>query len=466
MSLVKGILRTLPVGMLFAATTPGADSLLDTNFNPGGAGADYIVEQVLEAPDGKVLICGIFTHYNGQDRFCLARLNSDGTLDDSFRPAANAWVRHMVIQPDGKIVIAGEFTAVEDVPRNLIARLNADGSLDRSFDPGHGFEVSIAPDINNNNATFVIFSELQPDGKILAVGNFKQYNGSPSEGLARINPDGSLDSTFNIGSGLDSWGRSTRLLPNGQILVTGWFNNYNGHTFNRLMRINADGTPDTSLNAFYGDKTSCYSVVVLPDGKLITSGHSINEQGLFKREIKRLNADGSDDLSWTGKSDEKTECLLLQDDGKVILVGYFLNVNDTPRARIARLNANGTLDTNFRADANELVWTVAPARDQRIYVSGGFTAIDGIPVGYVARLNLPERQQTQEADVTLKVEFTNHKIVCSVASQTGHTYTLQYKGDISAADWTTFPAVPGTGDLLTLIEDDPDQLRFYRVEVQ
>jgi uncharacterized delta-60 repeat protein len=466
MSAAKTILPALVIGWLFAAAALAADSLVDPTFNSGGVGPDYIVEQVLEAPDGKILICGLFTKYNGQNRPWIARLNADGSLDTSFNPSPNTWVRHMVVQPDGKIVIAGEFTFVENVSRNLIARLNPDGSLDRTFNPGRGLEESIAPDIYNNNATFVIWSELQPDGKILVAGNFKKYDGFPSMGLARINPDGSRDTNFNIGSGLDSWGRSTRVLPNKQILVTGWFTSYNGHSFNRLMRLNEDGTADTTLNAFFGDKTSCYSVVVQPDDKLIVCGHSINEQGLFNREIKRLNPDGSDDLRWGGKSNEKTECLLLQDDGKVILVGYFTLVNEVPRARIARLNGDGTLDDTFRADANELVWTVAPARDQRVLVCGGFTNIDGIPAGYVARLNLPERQQTPAADVTLRVELNGPKVVCSVNSEVGFNYVLQYKSDLADARWTALPAIPGTGDLLTLTEDDPDQARFYRVEVQ
>lgn len=466
MSTAKSILCALQIGLISAFVAHAADSLVDTTFNAGAVGADNIVEQVLEAPDGKILICGLFKNYNNQPAPWIARLNSDGSLDTTFNASPNFWVRHMVIQPDGKIVIAGEFSAVQSVQRNLIARINTDGSLDFSFDPGRGLEDSIAPDIYNNNATFVIWSELQPDGKILVAGNFKQYDGFPSMGLARINPDGSRDARFNIGTGLDSWGRSTRVLPNGQILVTGWFNNYNGHTFNRLVRLNYDGTADTTLNASFGDKTSCYSVVVLPDNKLIVCGHSINDQGLFNREIKRLNPNGSDDPTWPGKSNEKTECLLLQDDGKVILCGYFTLVDDTPRASVARLNADGTLDDTFRADADNLIWTVAPARDQRILVCGGFRNIDGIPAGFVARLNLPERQQTQAAEVTLHVEFANQKVVCTVNSQIGHNYILQYKADIASADWTALPAVAGTGDSLILTEDDPDQARFYRVEVQ
>src|SRR4051812_3976126 len=106
-----------------------AGSLLDTSFDIG-TGADGLVEQVLELPDGRVLICGNFTTFNGQNRSYVARLNHNGSVDLSFEAHPSYWVRHMSVQQDGKIVIGGYFETVSDVPRSLIARLNEDGSLD------------------------------------------------------------------------------------------------------------------------------------------------------------------------------------------------------------------------------------------------------------------------------------------------------------------------------------------------
>src|SRR5262249_22724106 len=122
---------------------------------------------------------------------------------------------------------------------NLIARLNADGSLDTTFDPGAGCETAIAAGIDGNADPFVMWCEVLPDGKIMAVGNFKNYNGASSSGIASINSNGSRDTAFNVGGGLDSWGRVIKPLSNGQILIGGWFQNYNGHSANRLARINA-----------------------------------------------------------------------------------------------------------------------------------------------------------------------------------------------------------------------------------
>src|SRR6185295_8780252 len=110
---------------------------------------------------------------------------------------------------------------------------------------------------------------------------------------------GSRDTSFDVGGGLDSWGRVIKMLPNGQILLGGWFTSYHGQNHNRLVRINSDGTPDSNFNPFSGD--------------------SINPDGLFRQNVVVLNDDGSVDQSWAGRTNDKTESLLLQDDGKLIL---------------------------------------------------------------------------------------------------------------------------------------------------
>ena len=115
-------------------------SLVDTTFNIGSGASGGIVEQVLQQPDGKILICGNFTSFNGQNKGYVARLNNDGSVDTDFTAGPGYWTRHMALQPDGKIVIGGFFTTVEGAKRNRIARLNANGSLDTSFNPGAGCE--------------------------------------------------------------------------------------------------------------------------------------------------------------------------------------------------------------------------------------------------------------------------------------------------------------------------------------
>ena len=461
------IIPALLVLLWFTWVARPAESLVDTSFITG-SGANHIVEQVLEQPDGKVLLCGLFEYYNGERHPHLVRLNNDGTIDTSFRARPNYFVRHMSLQEDGKIIIGGQFSAVEDVPRNSIARLNPDGSLDTSFEVGAGLWGMLAEAVNGDRAHFVMWTELLPDGKVLALGNFKYHDNVSSYAIAKLNADGSRDTNFNVGSGFDSWTRVAKVLPNGQVLIGGWFNNYNGRGFNRLVKLNDDGTADTTFNAYYGDKTAVYSIALEDDGKVITSGHSLNDQGLFHREVVRLNENGSVDESWPGKTNEKTESILQQDDGKLILGGYFTTVNDVEARGLARLNADGTLDPTFKASCSDFVWTVAPAKNKRILVCGGFTSIDGIPVGRVARLNLPERniQPSPSEPTILGVELINGNVECRVNSQNGFKYSLQYKTEVDAADWKSIPAVDGTGEVIALVDERPAETRFYRVEVR
>src|SRR5207302_4977345 len=136
----------------------------------------------------------------------------------------------------------------------------------------------------------VFWREVQSDGKILITGNFRNYNGESSTGVARLNPDGSRDTSFQMGSGLDSWGRVIKLGANDQIYLGGWFTSYNGSGANRLARLNLDGTIDKNFNPYYGDSTSVYSIVELANGQLITAGHSKYTTNDFK-EVVRLNSD-------------------------------------------------------------------------------------------------------------------------------------------------------------------------------
>ena len=385
---MKNVVRAVRVFLLslLTAGSASASSLLDPTFNIG-SGANGIVEQVLPLSDGRILVCGNFTTFNGKNHPYLARLNADGSVDDSFYGQASYWVRHMAVQPDGKIVVGGYFTGVQGAPRSLIARLNSDGSLDPTFNPGTGATTIIAGGVDGNNDPFVFWLAIQPDGKIVITGNFRYYNGISSTGIVRVNPDGSRDPSFNVGAGLDSWGRHILIQPNGQILLSGWFTSYNNRSFNRLVRINADGSADTSFNPFFGDRTAIYSTALAANGKVLAGGHSLNYQGLFTREFEQLNPDGSVDSGFVGAANDKTQTLITQGDGRIIVGGEFTTIDGATRTRLARLNPDGTLDDTLQASIDNFVWSVAFQSDGKLLISGGFYTVDGVSRNGVARLN-------------------------------------------------------------------------------
>ncbi|MHC1765981.1 MAG: delta-60 repeat domain-containing protein [Verrucomicrobiia bacterium] len=437
------------------------NTVVDPTFDPGSGVAGGIVESVLPQDDGRILICGNFESFNGVSRGFVARLNVNGSVDTSFEAHPGYWVRHMALQPDGKIVIGGFFTQVEGLSRNRIARLNSDGSLDTSFDPGLGAQAKLVE--GDDKDPFIFAVAVQPSGKILIAGNFRTYNGVLRNGIARLNSDGSLDTGFEVGSGFDSWGRSLLLLPNDQVIVTGWFTRYNNAAYNRMVRLNPNGTADESFRPSFGDKTAIYASVLLPDGTMIASGHSLNEQGLFRREIARLNPDGTADPAFAAALNDRTETIYLQRDGRFIVGGFFSLANGINRRGLARFNPDGTLDESFQADTDNFVWTIAGQHDGKVLVCGGFTTVDGISRPGVARLAVNLGAPFVRLQ---KPSLERGRFRLTVPTLSGMNYILQSR-QLNSSRWISRPPVAGDGSPKQL--EDPDAAtssgRMYRVRV-
>src|SRR2546427_5693223 len=149
---------------------------------PAGGGPDYLVRTVALQPDGRVLIGGLFTNVNGLKRPDLARLNIDGTLDESFSPQLDFDPRGIFPLSDGRIFISGSFTNVNGTARFNLAMLNSDGSLDTSFEPR-------LPSRPSDTLTGV----PSPDGTVWVTGSFTNLGGLPRNRFARLLANGSVD---------------------------------------------------------------------------------------------------------------------------------------------------------------------------------------------------------------------------------------------------------------------------------
>jgi uncharacterized delta-60 repeat protein len=137
-------------------------------------------------------------------------------------------------------VLRGDFTSINGYSRNYVARLNANGSVDTTFNPGVGANGSL-------NAVAV-----QADGKVIVAGQFSQFNGINCPGLVRLNTNGTFDVTFNPGTGA-AYSYSTHGVncaasqPDGKTLIGGSFSNFNGTNIHGIARLNSD-TSSTTLN--------------------------------------------------------------------------------------------------------------------------------------------------------------------------------------------------------------------------
>jgi uncharacterized delta-60 repeat protein len=393
---------------------------LDTSFNIG-TGASNIVRTIAIQPDGKIVIGGNFTTYNGTSRSRIARLNTNGTLDTSFNvgTGANNIVNTTVIQSDGKIVIGGNFTTYNGASRSRIARLNTDGTLDTSFNVGTG--------ANNIVNTTVI----QSDGKIVIGGDFTTYNGASRSRIARLNTDGILDTSFNVGTGANNIVNTTSIQSDGQLIIGGDFTTYNGASRSRIARLNTDGTLDTSFNVGTGANWIVNTTAIQSDGQLIIGGSFTSYNGTSRNNIARLNNDGTLDNSFnnvgTG-ANARVTTTAIQPDGKIIIGGDFTIYNGTSRNKIARLNTDGTLDTSFNVGtgANNIVKTTSIQSDGKIIIGGDFTTYNGTILNRIARLN---------TDGTLDTSFN----VGTGANWIVNTTAIQSDGKIIiGGDFTTY----------------------------
>jgi uncharacterized delta-60 repeat protein len=358
---------------------------LDTSFDPG-TGADNGIVTMFRQSDGKLLIGGAFSSYNGTERRSIARLNANGSLDTSFNPASDIIdIKAVATQPDGKVLIAGSIFSVESEERNGIARLNADGSLDTSFNPGAGTRKSFFSGISP-----VFALALRADGKIVIGGEFTSYNGFDRQRITRINPEGSLDNSFNPGAGANGTVQTIAQQTDGKILIGGDFTSYNGVPQNGIARLNADGNLDNSFDPGTG-ATSVQALAVQPDGKILIGGAFSDYNGIPRNRIARLNADGSLDSSFDpGLGVFGTPyTIALQVDGKILIGGDFFDYNGISRNRIARINANGSLDTSFDpgTGADGFISNLAIQSDGKILIGGSFNSFNGVSRNDIARLN-------------------------------------------------------------------------------
>lgn len=316
------------------------DGRLDFSFLAGMAGIDGGLVAMAVQPDGKILIGGTFTRVNGVSRARLARLNPDGSLDPSFLQnlyGPSSSVRGLALQSDGRIYIGGDFYSVNGVARTNLARLNADGSLDDSF----GYVPPASSLINLPYYSSYLWKiTLQPDSKPIAWRGVMTYYGDwhgNDYQLARFNPDSSLDVEFPLSqSGWYAYPSvgAIAVQQDGKILVGGHFDSPRTNIARFLPSGGLDYYFSPGINGLVS------AIAQQPDGKLIVCGSFETVNGSPHTNIVRLNLDGSVDSAFQASLAGGAAAVIIPVPGsKVLLGGEFTSVNGDACLRLARLMA-------------------------------------------------------------------------------------------------------------------------------
>ena len=203
---------------------------------PEGTTLFYYSDGVTNDPNSGNINGCIYGLFIGADGY-IWRSSPSTQLDSSFTASyLNGEVNTITKQSDGKILVGGAFTLYGASSYNYIIRFNTNGTVDSTFTIGTGF--------NNPVETIVV----QSDGKILVGGAFQTYNGSNYQNLIRLNSDGSIDATFFSTPGFDGTVYSIALQSDGKIVVGGAFEFYNSISSFKLIRLTTAGNYDGSFN--------------------------------------------------------------------------------------------------------------------------------------------------------------------------------------------------------------------------
>jgi len=384
--------------------TPSSATIFNSNI---GTGFDDYIYSIAKQSDGKFIIVGAFEAFEGSTRNGIVRLNSDGTEDTSFNTNIGTGFRNgtfrsfqydVVVQSDGKILVGGNFDSLNGTARKRLVRLNSNGTVDTSFYTNLGTSFS---------SLYVRRMSIQSDGKIVIVGRFTSFNGNTRRYIVRLNSNGTEDTSFytNLGTGFTNAGlglATAAIQSDGKIIVGGSSTTFKGNTRKYLVRLNSSGTEDTSFytnlgTSFGGSGGFTIRVEIVriqSDGKILVGGAFDTFNGNTRKNLVRLNSNGTEDTSFytnlgTGFT-YAVNTITIQSDGKILVGGSFSTFNGSSgNKRLVRLNSNGTLDTAFQGNGtpNDEVNAIVEDSGNDLIVGGEFITIDGTTRNRIVKYN-------------------------------------------------------------------------------
>ena len=366
-------------------TTNGS---LDPNFNAGqgytvvsfGQSYDILTNIEVQA-DGKIIATGQTTTDGADGLIELIRLNTDGTIDNSFGSNGNGLITTGInsgydesdclsIQTDGKIFIGGynSYFSSDIELRYTAFRFNSNGTPDEQFG-SNGQILDFVP------GTYYYYNSIfeQNDGKILALS---ESNGPTNNRLflSRFNSNGTPDNSFaqNGRYEFDYTDGSWQFQPDGKILRMSSAFSINGDQDIKLTRYNMDGTIDAAFGnggtviTDLGNNESCFAAAFQPDGKFIIGGLSRDNNG-SDFLLVRYNNNGTLDegfsnggfLKFDYVNEDWVQQIKIEDDGKIVFNGSTIEFPPDFSfvhfyGLIGRLNSDGTIDAGF-GDNGKLV---------------------------------------------------------------------------------------------------------------
>lgn len=316
--------------------------IIDTTFIANLGAVDANVLDIKPLVDNTILIAGQFSTIKGVASPTIAKLSSTGILDTTFSTnigtGGNSAVQALAVNSNGSIILVGYFALFNGVTVNRIVKLSSTGVPDSAFTTQTG--------TGSNNTLMTV--AVQSDGKILTGGSVTSFNSVSVGRLLRLNANGSLDTAFNtaLGTGITAGGPNAMAVQSdGKILVGGSLTVFNGATVGRLIRLNSDGTPDSTFisNIGTGPNSTIMRILIGQNNKIYAAGYFSSWNGSPVTGVVRLNSDGTVDTTFSltvagdGFNGTVYDADISTDENSLFVAGDFMNFNGTPVNRLAQI---------------------------------------------------------------------------------------------------------------------------------
>lgn len=320
---------------------------VDTSFNIG-AGFDNYVYPMIKTSDNNYMIGGLFSSYSGVSANRLIKLTPTGTIDTSFSIGTgfNNLILSIVETSDNGYLVGGYFTSYSGISANKIIKLTSTGSIDTSFVIGTGFNQDVYTIIKTN------------DGGYLVGGNFTTYKGTTTNKLVKLTSNGSIDASFNVGTGFNNYVYTITPTNDGSYLVGGDFTTYNGVSINRIVKLTANGSIDTSFNVGSGFNQVAVSINIISNQLYLISGAFTSYNGTTVNRI--LFVDNLGNITTTVDS----------------LVQTIQNTYDN----LTQFNLNSNIVYTLFSDKVEMVYTFD---DDEIVIEDVYDTPDYVEITYI-----------------------------------------------------------------------------------
>jgi uncharacterized delta-60 repeat protein len=293
-------------------------------------------DSLIDNISGDLWVVGYFQTYNTTNTYNIVKINTDGSLDTSF-VGTDGLIRTIAQDSSGKIYIGGDFSTYSGVSVSRIAKLNNDGTLDTSFTIGSGFNASV----------FEI--KIDSSNNLYVGGNFTTYSGATRNRMIKLTSGGTIDSTFSIGTGFNGIVRTIEIDNNNKILVGGEFTTYTGSTNNYFIRLNTDGSKDTTLNIGNGFGNAVYTITKDSTNKYYLGGAFTTFTGTSYNRLISLNDNGSVNTNFgigTGFN-STVESIVVDNSNNLYVGGWFSTYSGNSNVGIIKLLNSGVKDVTF-----------------------------------------------------------------------------------------------------------------------